>query len=428
MKLLKISLLSLAMVFSLVGTVAFGEVVAEKETGSNSFAFPLSDVSDIEFSNFEIISQEGNSLNISFSLNNGERTQTGVKYAISLSPKDDYKIGATEEYVYPESLTLDSSSELTRKINYKAPSGVLAGDYFIRVCLKNKDGLFLGLSEYKEVSFNAEGGVVSILEKTCSISGKNLSEKNIIIPQGEDALISCSVKNNSEEEIKVDSNYEVYLNNLYGELLSKNPDVSETILPAGKETEVIWNIPAVAEAQTVKIFLSNENISSNKVVVSYSYPASEKKVSLLNNINLDKTYYRKGDQAVVSFSWINTDFEGQDFVLKASILNKDGEVCLPETTKAPVTIGKITLTGEIIKKCSDPRVLAKIENKNGEVVAENDLVFQTVNKPQLPILDLVILILIIILVVAGIVIFFIKPKNKKDELKNIENNNHEINN
>jgi uncharacterized alpha/beta hydrolase family protein len=107
-------------------------------------------------------------------------------------------------------------------------------------------------------------------------------------------------------------------------------------------------------------------------------------------------------------------------------MDKKGEVCLPEKIEFPVSTGEISLNGEIIKNCSNPKVLAKIENEKGEVVAQSDLVFQTINKPQLPVLDIVILVLIIILVVAGIVIFFVKPKNKKEELKNNENINNEI--
>lgn len=429
MKLLKISLLSLAMVFSLmVGTATFAEEEKQKETPA-----PIS-LSDLDFSNFQIISQEGNNFELSFTTTNGQRAQSGVRYGVALNPKGVYPVGAANEYVYSESLTLESNYELTKNIKYTAPSN-LEGDYEIRIVLKNKEGLTLSLSKYEEIKLEKSSNFIELTKDSCNVvttaGGEEFSLKEnngvLVIPSGDKISVSCSVKNNNQSEILVSPKYEIYLNNIYGDLIEKDLDSSEVGFSPEEEKVITWELPAINENIThaTKIFLEGQNLLSNSLVVSYSYP-KEKQIGLLNNISLDKTYYKKGELAKISFIWIDSTLKDQVFTLKTSILNKKGEVCLPEKTEFPVSTGQTSITGEIIKNCLNPKVLAKIENEKGEVVAEGDLLFQTINKPQLPVLDIVILALIIILVVAGIVIFFIKPKNKKEELKDNENVNNEI--
>ena len=144
MKLLKISLLSLATIFSLV--VAPATFAEEKKQEEVPVQVSLS---DIDFSNFEIISQEGNNFELSFTTINGQRAQSGVKYGVALNPKGVYPVGVTNEYVYSESLTLESNYELTKNIKYTAPSN-LEGNYEIRVVFKSKEGLMLVFQTIKK--------------------------------------------------------------------------------------------------------------------------------------------------------------------------------------------------------------------------------------------------------------------------------------
>ena len=431
MKLLKISLLSLATIFSLiVAPATFAEEEKQKETPA-----PIS-LSDVDFSNFEIISQEGNNFELTFTISNGQRAQSGVRYGVALNPKDVYPVGVANEYVYSELLTLDSNYETTKNIKYTAPYN-LEGDYEIRIVAKNKQGLILGLSKYEEIKLEKSNSFIEVVKDSCKVviagNGEEflLKEKEgaFVIPKGDKISINCLVKNNNQREVLVNPKYEIYSNNAYGDLIEEDLGLPEISFLSEEEKMVTWDLPNLIGDNTnaTKIFLKGENLLSNSLVISYSYPR-EKQVVSLNNISLDKTYYTKGDQAKISFIWIDPTLNDEVFTLKTSIMDKKGEVCLPEKIEFPVSTGEISLNGEIIKNCSNPKVLAKIENEKGEVVAQSDLVFQTINKPQLPVLDIVILVLIIILVVAGIVIFFVKPKNKKEELKNNQNINNETNN
>lgn len=428
MKLLKISLISFLVIFSFVLSPA---VFAEEQTEENRSIFSAS---DIDFSDFEIVSQAGNNFELSFTINNGQRAQSGVRYGVVLNSKGTSPIiEALDEYVYEELLTIESNYSLTKKINYKAPSG-LSGDYEIRIFIKNKNGLMLSLSGYKEIALEKSGDSLELTRESCSVVIKGAGEpkqmtlgnETIFVSEEENVSIECLVKNKNQGEVTLTPLYEIYSNSLYGDLIEKELEPTVISLLGEEEKNIIWDLPkpSLSGTYVTKIFLENENIRSNNILFSYR-SSNENKVNLLNNISLDKTGYSKGEEATISLIWINPNFNNQEFILKTSILDKKGKVCLPETTKNQITTGQITLTGEMVKDCINPRVIAKIENTEGEVIASEDLVFETINKIKTSILDIVILVLIVILVVAGIIIFFVKPKNKKEELKNNEEVNYE---
>ena len=161
MKLLKISLISFLAIFSFVLSSA---VFAEEQTEENRSIFSAS---DIDFSDFEIVSQAGNNFELSFTINNGQRAQSGVRYVVVLNSKGTSPIiEALDEYVYEELLTIESNYSLTKKINYKAPSG-LSGDYEIRIFIKNKNGLMLSLSGYKEIALEKSGDSLELTRESC---------------------------------------------------------------------------------------------------------------------------------------------------------------------------------------------------------------------------------------------------------------------
>jgi hypothetical protein len=248
-----------------------------------------------------------------------------------------------------------------------------------------------------------------------------------VVPEDGGLRVSCSVKNNKEEDVNISPIYEIYKDSLYGDLASKGGEDKNEILKAGEEKEIEWILPKMSEAKnySAKIYIKSGEIYSNSLVLAYS--SSESKGSI-SNISLDKTFYKKGELVNLSVVWFSAE-EGENFVLKTKILDEKGEECLPETSNSPVSKGKITVQEEILKRCKNPVVFAEILDSEGGLIAENSWIFESIRKlDKALIIDIVVLTLIVILVVAGIIIFFVKPKNKKEELKNNENTNHEIKN
>jgi len=177
--------------------------------------------------------------------------------------------------------------------------------------------------------------------------------------------------------------------------------------------------------QVVKVYLESNQTYSNSITARYALPANSR--TTINNIFLDKTFYKKGEEMNLFILWTSSVNE-KDINFKISILNKDGKECLPEIVKNAPQRGEEKIKGAIVKKCSDPDVTIKIEDLEGNVLARDNLTFKSVRQlDKALMIDAIVLALIIILVVAGIIIFFVKPKNNKEELKNSENINYENN-
>jgi hypothetical protein len=238
----------------------------------------------------------------------------------------------------------------------------------------------------------------------------------------------CLLKNDSQKELVVTPVYEIFKNSIYGEKIAEAQKLEDITLQAEEEKSVSWLMPTPtgANPEVVKIYLESEGVFSNSVFAKYASVTNTQSTSI-KNVFLDKTFYKKGDELSLSLLWFST-LKQEDIVLKVSITDKKGEECLPEIVQTSPEKGNTIAKGTMLSKCSNPNVLIKIEDTSGNILAEDSLTFESVRRlDQSSILDIAILALIVILVVAGIVIFFVKPKNKKEELKNNENINNEIN-
>ena len=116
-----------------------------------------------------------------------------------------------------------------------------------------------------------------------------------------------------------------------------------------------------------------------------------------------------------------------EIVLKALITDKKGQECLPEIVKTSPEIGSETLSGVASIKGPDPQVFVKIEDSDGNILAEDEILFVSDKKSTNQVTDIVALSLIVILIVVGIIVFFVKPKDKKEELNNKQENKNENN-
>ncbi len=420
MKLLKISLLSLAMVFSLVGTVAFGEEKVSNQSVTISTVF----VDDLR-----VVSQKDNLLDLSFIVNNGAGAHANSRVNLELLNSTKKVV---DSYVLSDFFTIEPNSEETKSVTYNAPVG-LSGDYTLRLSIGNSSGIPLAANSVKVV-FESNSSLVEIVSDSCFLSSSSNSENKVKIDstlkleKPEDIILSCQIKNGSSGEVKISPAYETHKNNLYGEILEQKYQKEELVILAGEEKSVSFNIPATLDSgdYVTQVSLDQGRKTHARVITQYSI--GEKELVNIKNVSIDKTSYSKGEKMTLSVLWSYVDKEDVSLKMNVSVFDKKGKSCLPSFSEALVSKTTfLSLEKELTSDCNNPNVKVEISNESNEVLAQEDVVFESVKKiDKSLIIDIVILILIIILVVAGIVIFFVKPKNnKKDELKNNENTNNE---
>lgn len=442
MKLLKISLISLFAIFSFI-SVPSVFAITQIETGEvkeGQERNPIA-ISNVSFGDVDAVVEEGNKLNISFTIKNKEGSHSGVKYGISLYRTEDTKEGYrkiiyADQHVFPEILTIEPNSETLKEVSYEAPLG-LSGEYSLMLSLGNKEGFSLAVFDYykNKISFNNEIKTASIISNTCAFSNSNNPDKvikdfyqTLYIDKDGDSTISCLVKNDSSESLTVTPSMEIFSDSLYGESVGDVEKLTEVDFKAGEEKTISWILPKSSEDRifVAKIYLEgNSGVFSNNVLAKYSNIGEEG--SSIKNISLDKTFYKKEDQLNLFVYWLS-EKKDEGLTLTAQILNNKGKECLAGLSQPGISGNYTELNGVASRDCKDPKVFVQIKDASGNILAENQSTFESADQAKVPILDIVILVLIVILVVAGIIIFFVKPKNKKEELKNNENTNNEINN
>jgi len=331
------------------------------------------------------------------------------------------------------SVSIDDIKLIIKKeFVYKVPSS-LEGDYILRISTSNNKALILGISERLEINIPASLKTAEIVTESCYLyetADKEKVKKSDLqqTMQSENQLsLFCNIKNLTKNELTVSPIYEIYQNSLYGEKTEDTQRFEDITLVPDEQKSVSWLMPTALTQipQVVKVYLESNQTYSNSITARYALPANSR--TTINNIFLDKTFYKKGEEMNLSILWTSSVNE-KDINFKISILNKDGKECLPEIVKNAPQRGGEKIKGAIVKKCSDPDVTIKIEDLEGNVLARDNLTFKSVRQlDKALMIDAIVLALIIILVVAGIIIFFVKPKNNKEELKNSENINYENN-
>ncbi len=421
MKLLKISLLSLAMVFSLVmAPVVFGEEKASNQSVTISTVF----IDDLK-----IASQKDNVLDLSFIVKNGTGVHANSRVSLELLDSNQKIV---DNYIVSNPFTIESDSEEPQGVTYNAPIG-LNGNYTIRLSIGNDKGIPLAANTVEAV-FENSSSLIELVPDSCFLSPSSNSENKVKIDnilkleKPENIILSCQVKNGSNGDVKISPVYETHKSNLYGEVLEQKYQKEEFVILTGEEKLVSFNLPATLNSgdYVTQVSLDQGRKTYARVIAKYSI--GEKDLVQIKNVSIDKTSYNKGEKMTLSVLWSYVTKEDVSLKMNVSVFNKKGESCLPSFSEAIVPKTTfLSLEKELTLDCNNPNVKVEISNEKDEVLAQEDVVFESVKKiDKSLIVDVVILILIIILVVAGIIIFFVKPKNnKKDELKNNENTNNE---
>ncbi|MBU2633279.1 hypothetical protein KJ751_02115, partial [Patescibacteria group bacterium] len=372
---------------------------------------------EINIRNAVITAQDKNKFDISFDITNGAGIQSGVKYGIQLMKGNT----VVDEKVYEEVLSFQENEAVTKKIEYEAP-GFLVGEYDVWVVAKNNAGLFLAMQNIGMVSFWGTDFYLEIEGSTCylQVEGEKLGVKytplqGVDISSDEDIIAKCKIKNHFNIPIKFRPLFETYRRSTFGEKISAPSlpgNEGEVSIDGDEEKEISFVLPRanVPQAYDVKLFLAGSvdgKIISNFAVFHYVLRGSS---ATVQNIQLDKDYYSKGDIAKVSFFWTSSadSFPGTraqaGTILSSVVLEGVIEGCSEKFFHTPsdadAQLITVTVDVPITKKCENPEVKLSIKSGAG-LLDEANFNIKSGERSEYTLL----IVILAFIILAGLIIF-----------------------
>lgn len=380
-------------------------------------------VASVDIKNAKIVFQDGKTFKISFTIANGEGLQTGVKYGIKLfsDSKNPY---LADEKVYDESLTLHPNNSVSREIIYTPPTG-LDGNFVIMLDSKNESGFPFGNFVVSKIKLTASTKGVQILPGSCSVQvigekdAKQYSiTKTVEINQDQSLSLTCNAVNNSAESLTVSPLFDNRYSSSYGEYAPQTTEANETIVfEKGQKKTFSITLPKgdMAKLYNLKASLSDGTNVSNEVSVNYVIRGLS---ATIQQMSLDKDYYRTNDTAELSLIWFGSGMNGSNVSLNTSITNKKGRQCIESNTQTITKdisnpINKISF--QVKTTCEDPFVKLVLSDDKGNVLDQKEFLFKTIKIPKnygTAINRQYLIPMVVLLVVVAAVGIYLKRRKK----------------
>lgn len=373
-----------------------------------------------------ITEANGNTFKIKFNLTNREGLQTGVKYSVKLMSETTDKQYVVDQKVYPASLTLNEHSTTPISLVYTAPS-ILSGSYTIYIESSNESGFPFGLTPIGKVDLKANTKGIEILPSSCSLSvvGEKGGDtytllQGVDISSNESLKLTCKVKNGIEASVDATPMYETTHRTSYGDIMyASGGDIAPVTLGANSTKDISLILPKVAKPQSynIRIWFKTGDTYSNSVVAHYVLRGAS---ATIQNLSLDKDYYKKDDTAHLSFVWTPSAdvFYGsrssgsnvKDLVLKASIVDKNNKSCSEYISHNISNKDglKVDIDVLITAECFNPNVSTTISDASGQVYDQKDFKVATTSTKDS---DYVFMIILALLLIIFIVFVLLRNQN-----------------
>jgi len=353
-------------------------------------------LAQVNILNPEVVSVADGQYAISFGLKNSGKFQGNIKYAVEMVPFDGgepnpYVIA--DEHVYDETLDMLSGEYVKKTVKYEVPQS-LVGKYRMMIIGKNSNSLPLFSMMVADLDLNGTSGIF-IDQSSCylSVAGESDSLK-YTLAQGVDVLpsetlnLNCQAKNLGSEAISATPSVVTHLRTNFGDVVGA-PIASGQFSFEPKETKQISvSLPKPENAQAYNSLVSLTNGAdvsvSNSITAHWVLHGAS---ATIQNIYIDKTSYKAGDAAKVSFVWTGTadSFDGSRLGSSTGSLNAVAEISLCGTTKDfPLDAnndGNISETMSVTQTCDDPSVEVKITD-NSKVLSVLSANMVNPKKPQ----------------------------------------------
>lgn len=382
----------------------------------------------------KIISQEKNTIGISFDINNREKVQPDFRYGVQLilleeggrvSPVVDQKN-------YTEVIDLAENETIHKTISYVAPE-YLKGKYRVKIFGENSKGLDLAMNLAGEVTLEGNEQYVEIVSDSCYLTVEEdqtgykygLSD-GVDVLKEENLRATCEVFNHFDRSLTLKPKFETHYRSLSGEIVPVSDGDQSTLSIGSREKKSFsFFIPKAQKPQAYDIALTfpddNGQLISNQVVFHYVLRGIG---ATIQNLRLDKDYYQKNEVAKASFFWSASadSFYGSRLgaselkKIKLDILIKNnlGEDCNKIFTKDidnnDNKLRPVELDIPIIRDCANPQILVDIKDEGGNVLDSANLSVSSNNIPAKENIFQYVtpaVVLSFILVVAFIVVFIV---------------------
>lgn len=397
MNLFKFSLLGLFLSLSLIlpsATFAATPVPEVKTTTNTQSETKSTLVATVNIEDARIMSQDGNTFNIAFTLTNKEGLQTGVKYGVQLVADGAKYI--SDEKVYDESITLNENSNVKKEIIYIAPS-YLSGSYTLYLVSNNESSFPFGVASLGKAKLTATTKSLQIMNDSCYLQVKEEKAQthytlvqSVDIAPYETLKLTCTAINNTAATLSMVPYFETRYFSSFGKIATQNGgDYSAISFAKGEKKSFTISLPkgSIPQFYNMKVSLMNSTLSSNSVTAHYVVRGVSASVQKLS---LDKDSYDIGDKGELAIIWqaSSGNFTRSGVKsstipvvnLKAVITNKSGKECadpIKEVLKRDFRDPQTKISFDIQSKCTDPKVSTTLTDDQDNVLDQKEFTFQS---------------------------------------------------
>lgn len=367
-------------------------------------------VATVNIRDATITSQQGNTVNVAFTITNREGVQNDVRYGVQLISVTDKKV-LVDEKVFSESLYLAENSSLRKSLSYTAPT-TLSGTYELILTSKNSANFPFAFYPLGKVTFNTPVKGIMLNYESCTgtLDKKqktpSLSQTVLVQSPYQIFEISCTAVNNSKTTFTATPVIVTREQGLYGEIVkTESATPAPIVFKSGEKKNVSFVVPVASKPQTyvASITLTSEDVSSNTLFVTYKLRGE---TATISNLSLDKDFYKRGDVAALSIVWLSTL---PKVTLSATLTNSTGMKCA-KAIEQDLIAGTTEVLFPVNSTCRDPQIAVELKDSKGIVLDQKDFSAQTSKSQKGG--DIIPFVVLIIIATLIILVLFIKRHKK----------------
>jgi hypothetical protein len=376
--------------------------------------------------------QKGNEVTVSFDITNRTGVQPGVKYSIVLIKETSTGQIVVDEHVYDEVLSLGENSSVHKVITYQPPL-YLEGGYKLFISSKNKNGFPFGTAFAGTITLTKSSTQsLNIHLNSCflTIEGEQGNKKytpmqGVDIAPTEVLLSNCIVENTSDSPVTAVPSFVTHNRSSFGDVVTATGgDTASMSIAPHEKKEIVTKLPKASTPQSYNVSLRYGQ-ESNEIAYHYVIWGGS---GTIQNIQLDKNVYTKGDVAKLSFMWspsadgffgsrkgTSTQLVSPSYTVV--ITDEDGKQCSQSKTEELSQKQVLTKTEiDISSDCVNPKVDVTLTDAKLGVLAHS--LFETTGadvntlpkKETNNTLLIIVIVISIVIVITLATIFFFRKK------------------
>jgi hypothetical protein len=427
----RLSILVIALLISFSTSLpAFAQIEDFTKSAKNEGAV----VSEIGVRNCSLV-QKDRDVTVDCDITNGKGIQPDVRYAIQLIQGEGDERGVVDTYVFPETLQLKENDSVHKTITYQIP-GFFQGAGELWVYSSNSEGVGLAMSMVGQVSASSVDGNFRIIPESCylTVNGES-AEKRYTLTQGVDLnpgellVVNCDVTNPGRTSLPISAQFSGFRRDMFGAPVetTKFPYPTFAVSP-GENEQVSFLVPLASVPQAydaaLTLVTADGKVVSNRVAIHYVIRGAS---ATIQNITLDKDFYKSGSQAIVISSWTGSAdghrqsrfAEGSNEQAKTfgvTIKDGNGMSCGESILDIPENkmekLKQTTFTVDITQDCYNPVVSVGVVDINGKSLVEKSVRLESSEQPApiteeegggLPLKHIAMIIGLMIVIVLGVV-------------------------